>query len=448
MEKKFFEEDRPHSRPKRVILRNVLGGIFPFYWRSTRAGRLESMADATENAIAGAANQEGDNLENIEMEPNIIIGGDVGNGKENNPGSDVGQLESVRHQQTVLVVDVDTDGNQKIERRDTANLNYLDAFAGKGKYQENAVQSLEGDVTDFGSPIIAVEKALGSLKSMYNHGGEHSHGQLNFVFSRHRYAVDFIFNEANADHLKCLKDVVEERFRLHGWVIIEQETIEGVEKVVYQGEVVPRSEFSSPIVRRMRVNYSNKKFEDMELDKIPSPLFSFVDPFGIAAIPMEAMEKIIGSDREVFLNLMVGTINRNFERGREKKDSAIYKLYDCLFPRDLTPKDEELEDEEPKVRDKLRRFAEIYFERLNEKFQSKEGEAIWRDGYLHTKFAIMKGKLEEGTGLIYYMGFGSVKLNFHHMAKQAMMKVCSDLVGIFEYGSAGCVAGNNCLQLD
>ena len=90
---------------------------------------------------------------------------------------------------------------------------------------------------------------------------------------------------------------------------------DGIEKVIFEGEVAPKTEFSGPVVHRMRVNYSNKKFQDMELDKIPSPLFSFVDPFGIAAIPMDAMEKIIGSDREVFLNLMVCTINRNWTRG-------------------------------------------------------------------------------------------------------------------------------------
>ena len=435
MEEKFFELDRAHSRPKRIILWKILGGIIPNYWRSEWSSRLEFRAyhsEAATGAIMATGNQNGDNLENIEMEPHIVIRSDVENGEDDNLGSKVGQLETVRHQQTVFNVDI-TEGKKKTGRRETANLNYLDAFAGRGKYKENAVQSLDGDVSDFGSPIIAVDKALEALRWMYAHDKETSHHQLNRIFSMHRYAINFFFNDVNADNLKCLKGVVEERFRLYGWKISEQETIEGVEKIVYEGEVVPQSEFFPATVIRMRVNYSNKKFQDMDLEKIPSPLFSFVDPFGIADIPIDAMEKIIGSNREVFLNLMVGTINRNWSRGKEKEGSAIYKLYGCIFPGDFVMRvmpprlgDEEprMEDEEPKLNDKLNGFAETYFEKLNDKFVLKEGLRIWRDGYLHTKFAIKKGVSEEGKGLIYFMGFGSVKLNFHHMAKQAMMKVC------------------------
>ena len=32
----FFIEDREHSRYKRLILRNLLGGVFPYYWNTER----------------------------------------------------------------------------------------------------------------------------------------------------------------------------------------------------------------------------------------------------------------------------------------------------------------------------------------------------------------------------------------------------------------------------
>ena len=40
---------------------------------------------------------------------------------------------------------------------------------------------------------------------------------------------------------------------------------------------------------RIRVRFRNKEFKDLELDKIPTPLFTFVDPFGIKDIPMDAI---------------------------------------------------------------------------------------------------------------------------------------------------------------
>ena len=34
--KEFFKRDREHSRYKRLILRNMLCGVFPYYWKSER----------------------------------------------------------------------------------------------------------------------------------------------------------------------------------------------------------------------------------------------------------------------------------------------------------------------------------------------------------------------------------------------------------------------------
>ena len=424
MENRFFDADRSHSRPKRVILRNMLGGIFPYYWGSERATALKLLAQITSpNASVQNQTVNGDNIETMDVAPQAVVASDVSE-EEGEGEAEVSQsqLETVRLEQTNNLTEM-TQNEKKIE---TANLNYLDAFAGRGKYKNESVQHLEGDVSEFGSPIIAVEKAVSGLK----HYATTAAHKFRRIFGAHQFAVNFIFNEPNKDNLTCLKGVVDERFRLHNWNVVGRESDEGVEKVVYQGRVQlkKKGRLIGFARAQMRVNYTNKEFEKLELDQIPSPLFSFVDPFGIKSIPMEAMEKIIGNDREVFLNLMVSVINRNWAKGegraKIKEASAICRLYGCMFPSDFMPLERE-EGEEVKLKEKLDWFAEEYFDKLNLRYRAKEIATVekWDDGFLHTKFAIKKGESKEDTGLIYYMDFASVKLNFIHMAKQAMMKV-------------------------
>ena len=128
-----------------------------------------------------------------------------------------------------------------MQRPQTASLYYLDGFAGRGKYQEDAQQSREGDVAIFGSPIIAVEKAISALSTLNNDL------EFGICFSPHRFVVDFIFNDKLEDNLATLKGLVEERFRLHGWTVESREE-DGVEEtVVYQGKRIEGEEETSII---------------------------------------------------------------------------------------------------------------------------------------------------------------------------------------------------------
>ena len=119
---------------------------------------------------------------------------------------------------------------------------------------------------------------------------------------------------------------------------------------------------------------------------------------------------------------MVGTINRCKHR-----PETIRRLYAY----DPFQGGEEgtriIEDTEENIAAKLNRYAETYFEALDREFRAEDEKRLlpWKDGYLHSKFAIRKGISAPDRGTIYYMGFASVKLNFMHMAKQAMMKVCT-----------------------
>ena len=115
------------------------------------------------------------------------------------------------------------------KRQETASLYYLDGFAGRGKYQEDAKQSLEEDVENFGSPIIAVEKAISALSTLNDH-------DFATCFDAHEFVVDFLFNDKFAENVETLKSLVAERFQLHRWVVEAREILGVEENVIYQGE--------------------------------------------------------------------------------------------------------------------------------------------------------------------------------------------------------------------
>ena len=308
----FFEGDRPHSRPKRQILRNVLGAVYPFYWYSERAFSLRREELFSRHALNPNENDENEAPGNEDFAENGSGGVDA---KERQV-----QLWERRAEEAQWKME------QLYDHRGSASLNYLDGFAGRGSYNADARQQLEDDLSDWGSPIIAVAKALEALNNS-------TQNKFQEIFSKHEFAVNFIFNEKDRDNLKYLKALVAERFGLYGWKPEEaEEMTERLEdSIVYEGQVRPRGD-SFVRKAKIRVQYFNREFHQLDLDAIPSPLFSFIDPFGISSIPMDAMKKLVGADREVFLNLMVATINRNVHN-LDKPNSAISKLYDCMLPK-------------------------------------------------------------------------------------------------------------------
>ena len=130
--------------------------------------------------------------------------------------------------------------------------------------------------------------------------------------------------------------------------------------------------------------------------------------------------KLIGPDKELYLNLMVATINRSKHRPDTMRRLFAYDPFHCVEDGTRLT-----EDTEENIASKLNRYAEMYFGRLDHEFREEDKKRThpWTDGYLHIKFAIRKGKYAPDKGTIYYMGFASVKLSFMHIAKQAMMKV-------------------------
>ena len=88
----------------------------------------------------------------------------------------------------------------------------------------------------------------------------------------------------------------------------------------------------------------------------------------------------------------------------------------------MIPVGKDTEGTPEQLEDRLAWLADEYFTQLDKKYKEKEEKLDktqhWPDGYMHIKFAVKKGTTAPNMGLIYYMGFATVKLNFIHNAKQ------------------------------
>lgn len=147
-----------------------------------------------------------------------------------------------------------------ILNRYNEKLNYIDGFAGPGRYSKGEI----------GSPIIAIEVAQNHIRPIV--------GEANFVF-------------------------IEEDKRRY----------EHLEKEI--------SKLNLP--SNYNVDPKNGKFHEVfgkELDDIESkgnllaPTFAFIDPFGFTGLPFDLVKRLLKMPKvEVFITFMVNSINRFIE---------------------------------------------------------------------------------------------------------------------------------------
>lgn len=141
-----------------------------------------------------------------------------------------------------------------------SRVNYIDGFAGPGKYSKG----------EPGSPIIAIDVAK-------NHPAKLS-SQINFIFIEH--------DEKRFEHLdneiKSLE--VPENFKTH----------------------IAKGEFHTETIQLLDYLGNDKK--------ILAPTFAFIDPFGFSGIPFNLVERLLAIPKvEVFITFMVDSINRFIE---------------------------------------------------------------------------------------------------------------------------------------
>lgn len=151
-------------------------------------------------------------------------------------------------------------------------VNYIDGFAGPGKYSKD----------ELGSPIIALEVAKNHTAKLAS--------EINFIFIEQ--------DKKRAEHLESEIKVLEipDNFKTH----------------------IVNGEFHNKTVQLL--DYLDKD------KKILAPTFAFVDPFGFSGIPFSVIERLLAISRvEVFITFMVDSINRFI--GDEKVGTHIVDLF-------------------------------------------------------------------------------------------------------------------------
>jgi three-Cys-motif partner protein len=151
-------------------------------------------------------------------------------------------------------------------------VNYIDGFAGPGEYKNG----------EKGSPVVALEVAL-------NHTAEFKKG------------IKFIFIEQ------------------------DQKRAENLSKKI--NELDLPKDFATSVVCGEFDKVINEILDNLEeKNRLISPTFLFIDPFGFSGIPMTTIQRLLSYNMvEVFINFSVDSINRFI--GTEEAGEHIYELF-------------------------------------------------------------------------------------------------------------------------
>ena len=189
-------------------------------------------------------------------------------------------------------------------------MTYLDAFAGRGSFgrdDDSKVVSFDYDqVTDWGTPIIAIGVTLDHMKNLTERDTNPvTQTVIESLGLDCLKTIKFHFNDYSRQNIADLRKKIDEGLKKEKWQIFRSRTLYKYEQVV---------EFIGPfltISQSIKIYYTTYKFEEMSfLKQLQPPLFSLIDPFGISQIPMSSVSLLIGSGKEVFINLMAATVNR------------------------------------------------------------------------------------------------------------------------------------------
>jgi three-Cys-motif partner protein len=165
------------------------------------------------------------------------------------------------------------DGWYPILSRWNGRILFLDGFAGRGRYTNNAE----------GSPLLALRRLL-------DHAA--------FPTMAHREFI-FLFIEADEENAESLRQ-----------------------------EIASFMQSRSPWPTNIKVDIKNMEFDKYATEVIDylkeqksslAPTFAFVDPFGYSGLPMELLADLLAYDKtEVFVNFMVNYVNRFITRERQE----------------------------------------------------------------------------------------------------------------------------------
>jgi three-Cys-motif partner protein len=157
---------------------------------------------------------------------------------------------------------------------------FLDGFAGRGRYNDGSE----------GSPLIA-------LRCLLDH--------RTFSQMRHREFV-FCFIEANYENAQSLEREID------AFKAARAPWPESVRAYVINDKFDVTANAMLGYLREQKRNLA--------------PTFAFIDPFGYSGLPMDVLADLLSYPRtEVFLNFMVGHVQRFIKRDRQ--ESAMRSLF-------------------------------------------------------------------------------------------------------------------------
>ena len=232
---------------------------------------------------------------------------------------------------------------------------FFDGFAGRGRY----VDASEG------SPLVALRRLI---------------GHRSFPQMRDREFV-FYLVEANEDNAESLDREIE-KFK------VEHAPWPANVKTIVVNEKFDVT--AAALIEHLR-----------EQKRRLAPTFAFIDPFGYSGMPMELLADLLNHSRsEVFINFMVGHVQRFIERdGQEKAISDLFGI----------PVSEVLQDFDSSISDRVAHLRVVYERQLQQ-----------RAGFDYVQsFAMINS-----TGNIgYYLIHGTRNIKGVDVMKDAMWKV-------------------------
>lgn len=269
---------------------------------------------------------------------------------------------------------------------------YIDAFAWRGEYDGNVVpvEFIPGDQENLnkGSAILALLEGLQAMKEIY----EQSQDQSAFLL-RPIKAIHFIFNDLNKKNIENLKELVPPECLKFGFQVVR-----GNNFLMYK--LFDDSE--SAIGWKFQVSFVVGSFEDLAVQTDADNIFSFIDPCGIKQIPLLAVGRFIGDNKEAFINLMVMTILR--VGNNHIAQSCIYKLFgqsDAATKVLATAQKRQPElnekDQEKQLKEKFETFVTEYENTLEDLCKGSHATAA--------RFLFANGKRSREKGDRYYMVF-------------------------------------------
>jgi hypothetical protein len=183
-------------------------------------------------------------------------------------------------------------------------MTYLDAFAGRGSFgREDNSQAVSLDynqVTKWGTPLIAIGVTLDHMDNLMKRPQK-------AIALECLKTIEFVFNDAEIENITELRRKIDEYLLSKNWemsILPLSNLKKCVQVVEYKGPFLT-------ISQSIKIYFTTFKFEEMSfMSELHPPLFSLIDPFGIAQIPMAAVRLLIDHGKELFLNLMVATLNR------------------------------------------------------------------------------------------------------------------------------------------